>query len=166
MSATTKKDQKDNIEINDIPSGPWTQDLKDYPCDEVSVKEHPEKYEFVHASLRCKVNRNTFYCWCGYVTLPESHPLFGKPMEVIEKLVVVHGDLTYGNKQEGVYGFDCGHLEDMHPMSAYLAKVMPNFKELDDSLFLGGKPRTYKDYQFVVRETKLLAEQLASKASR
>jgi len=57
---------------------------------------------------------------CGYVGLPEGHPLFNANYEEVD--AEVHGGLTYGDKCATYpmpttaptkwFGFDCGHHMD------------------------------------------------------
>lgn len=43
--------------------------------------------------------------YCGYVTLPETHPDTGKDYDQLP--IEVHGGLTFGDG--GKFGFDCAH---------------------------------------------------------
>jgi hypothetical protein len=115
-------------------------DLELYPYE---GEEENDKYRFTHAGLQCRVRRSPHVLtWCGYVDfLHDCH------YDEIE--VQIHGGLTYGNGQS--VGFDCCHASDINPRE-YVYRT---------ALFQDGV--TYKDYNYVVEETKKLAEQLAAK---
>lgn len=51
--------------------------------------------------------------FCGYVALPEGHPLFGKLYDELDH-VRVHGGLTFSQKvgEHWVLGFDTAHMDD------------------------------------------------------
>lgn len=40
-------------------------------------EDEPRELSFTHAQLRCELRRNGMDCWCGYVAVPEGHPLHG-----------------------------------------------------------------------------------------
>jgi hypothetical protein len=86
--------------------------------------------------------------WCGYITVPLSHP-WKKPQEEGYDLDInCHGGVTYyhhGNN-DVVIGFDCSHSYDAAP------------PWLKDKSFLpfGGQ---YRDIYYVLNELKNLADQ-------
>lgn len=45
---------------------------------------------------------------CGYITVPSTHPAYGKDYADLD--IEVHGSLTFG--QGGTFGFDCAHFMD------------------------------------------------------
>lgn len=51
---------------------------------------------------------------CGYVVLPEDHPLNGLHYDDLNDIINVHKGLTYseGFDNDWVIGFDCDHLGD------------------------------------------------------
>jgi hypothetical protein len=135
-------------------SGPWDEDLQKYPYDEQDRRENPEKYEVEFYGYRCTLKRHpAFYTWNGYIHLPENHPDYHKKYEDIEKTISVHGDLTYGDGN-GVFGFDCGHLDDRSPGGEAIDAQMG--LSLSSFLF---RSRTYKDRDFVLEELKNMARQ-------
>jgi hypothetical protein len=91
------------------------------------IKEEGNYKEWIHqpSGYKCEVKRIIFTDYkgksngggylCGYVTIPKSHPDYGKDYEESDIDIEVHGGLTYG--REGKYGFDCAHLGDMRPFS-------------------------------------------------
>lgn len=123
----------------------------------------PNRIEFVHEGFHCLIQRAPMtYAWCGYVGLPKTHPFYGKPYEEIE--VDVHGGLTYAaycshyichktEEEDDLFwlGFDCAHCNDLTPGM--------HRKDLDNQYpFMRGN--VYRDVDYVVTETKRLAEQL------
>jgi hypothetical protein len=124
--------------------GPW------------SLEPHRSNWE--HKGLACMIVRNPRGGnLCGYVGVKEGHTLYGVRYEALDN-VRVHGGLTYSDvcsdyichqNDDGEtwwFGFDCAHSQD----------VMPNYpSEID---FPGC---TYKDIEYVKKETQELAEQLA-----
>ncbi len=107
------------------------------------------------------VARSAMGTWCGYVGVPEGHPLHGA--NPYEPDVDVHGGLNYGSpctedvchvpgpgEAANVHwlGFDCAHaLRDLIPqMPAGLRGLLPG--------------AVYRDLSYVVDEVEALAEQL------
>lgn len=146
-----------------IPEGPWAKE--------------PHRFEFKHEGLDCLLVRQTpSFHWCGYVGVPETHKLYKKDYNEIENEneISVHGGLTYSAECEGAVchhakdedtvwwiGYDCAHSGDLCP--SYL-------KYKDNSAFSclltdhRGNPSVYRDIEWVINETKHLAEQLARMA--
>jgi hypothetical protein len=90
---------------------------------------------------------------CGYVTVPEGHPHYGKGYDDIH--ADVHGGLTYANK--GTFGFDCAHLgdaKDVSIMSDEYKKIFRVWSELNEG------ESTIKTLEFCVAECESLAKQL------
>jgi len=118
--------------------------------------DEPDEEEFEHDGLKCLILRHReLGHLCGYVGVPKGHPCYGKDYDHIPYddllSVEVHGGLTFsreGNRDtswpQGYWwlGFDCAHAFDIVP---YI------------SLQIGG---TYRNFDYVRRETKGLAEQL------
>lgn len=82
---------------------------------------------------------------CGYVVIPEDHPLYQKNYDEID--LEVHGELTYSDSdlisvgEDFCIGFDCAHAGDWIPM-------------------YGFENDTYKDITFVENEIKSLIDQI------
>ena len=94
---------------------------------------------------------------CGYVTVPEDHPHYGKGYDDID--ADVHGGLTFANK--GTFGFDCAHLDDgkdVSIMSDEYKKIFQAWPSLIDS------EATIKTLEFCVAECESLAKQLREQA--
>lgn len=120
-------------------------DLELYPF---FGEEEDEKYTFEHAGLKCSIKRSHLFCWLGYVEY--EHECSYDDIDV-----EVHGGLTYGDGEE--LGFDCCHFGDLMPKE-FLHKA----KFMQSNGVDTGESESYKDYNFVVEETKKLAEQLAA----
>lgn len=95
---------------------------------------------------------------CGYVKIPDTHPIFGKdysssfydgPFYGIE----VHGGLTYsgemGVKGNWWLGFDCVHLGDLNPRDV----LVYGYRSYHDD-------DTYRTKDYVKKEVTSLAKQL------
>lgn len=96
--------------------------------------------------------------WCGYVGLPPSHPLHGRPLSDVTcwERAAPHGGVTYADDathpaavghapQAWWVGFDCLHAHDVTPSTGRSA--------ID--------PGTYRDLEYAFGETERLAGQLA-----
>jgi hypothetical protein len=105
--------------------------------------------------------------WCGYVGVPQSHPLFGQGYHDVPD-VDVHGGLTFadachetGDESRGIchvgeigaadhvwwFGFDCAHAWDITPGHDH---------------GFGFPDSTYRTREYVEAECARLAEQLAA----
>lgn len=118
----------------------------------------PDRIQFKHLGLNCLLLRNPIlFNWCGYVGVPPDHPLYGVAGDRLKDFKV-HGGITFHDhchsyfchvpekgEPENLYwlGFDCGHWDDLMP-----GMQVHSFQ-------------TYRDVQFVTKETKRLAAQLA-----
>jgi len=130
--------------------GPWQQE--------------PDKVQWIDqtTNLDCLIVRGPIGALCGYVGVPEGHPLHGK--EYDEPDVEVHGGLTFANlcadsKDEARhichvpapgrpdhifwFGFDCAHSGDYTPE--------PMRHRADD---------VYRDLEYVRGQVESLARQL------
>jgi len=125
------------------------------------VKKEGDLREFEHCKLKCVVMRPMFDSkvphasvhLCGYVGVPENHPLYGKDYE--DHHFDIHGGLTFSADRRPVkhgdpeppndglwwFGFDCNHSNDY-----------------GFPLAMGG---TYRTMNYVARETRKLARQLS-----
>lgn len=119
------------------------------------IKEEGNYKEWIHqpSGYKCEIKRIIFTSrrdgvttggyLCGYVTLPKSHPDYGKSYE--EELDIdVHGGLTYGS--DGKYGFDCAHLGDMSPFS-------------EEQYCYDLIATEYRDMEYVTQEVNNMADQ-------
>lgn len=150
------------ISQQEIPSGPWDEDLRLYPGTDEDIEKTPEKYKFVFSGYKCNLCRNYEWAWCGYVQTPDTHPFHNqKYQDITDKFTLKTGELTYGNN--GVFGFDCSHIfHDLTPGGEY-------YKNQDEKLArfitLPLNPYnispTYKDWKFAKDELENLAKQFA-----
>lgn len=129
--------------------------------------DEPDKAHWVdaHTGLDCLIHRGPSGALCGYVGVPESHPLFGKDYDDAD--VSVHGGLTFSDRCHGDengrgichptnkaanetvwwLGFDCAHAGDF----------CPSYQE-----YRFGCYDTYKNFNYTKHEVESLARQLAS----
>lgn len=74
---------------------------------------------------------------CGYVALPQGHPLYGKEYDEIDDKIndVTHFGLTYSNLEgnDWVIGFDCNHAFDT-PATNTVQFVEGNIEEIVDTI--------------------------------
>lgn len=74
-----------------------------------------------HSNLTCVVRHGIFNCPCGYVKLPEDHPLYGVNYTEYSDCVDidVHGGVTFSGNMVGMdgwfVGFGMAHFEDFDP---------------------------------------------------
>lgn len=117
-------------------------------------KKYAKKGVFVRQriTLLCEITRMPdMLHLCGYVTVPQHHPLWGK--DYFDLDISVHGGLTYGRVWEkgSRYGFDCAHFMDFVP-GMYAA-----FKKAGVSRITTD---TYRTMEYVKQEVISLANQL------
>ena len=126
------------------PDGPWANE--------------PDFFEWIEHQYTCVIWRNdTTGAWCGYVLLPEGHPLHGVEYQSVpaQYEIDIHGGVTYSGKASELmafldedprwaYGFDCGHCYDATPLSP-----MRKFPDV-----------VYRDADYAIKETNSLAQQL------
>ncbi|MBA7620179.1 hypothetical protein ES703_27524 [subsurface metagenome] len=130
--------------------------------------DEPDKDEFEHAGLKCLILRHSeLGHLCGYVAVPKGHLCYGKDYDHIpyDDLfpVEVHGGLTWCKEGDGDlwpegywwFGFDCAHAWDLVPQILELEKCFPDLKPLMSS-------NTYRNFQYVRRETEDLAKQVVT----
>lgn len=143
-------------------------------------QEEPDKIQWTdqRTGLPCLVVRSeTLGNWCGYVGVPEGHPLHGKHYYHHRlRGINVHGGLTFSNtcggkichvREDGDpevwwFGFDCAHWMDFSPGLAALEVMrIPglSFAPPDNDC-------VYRDLPYVQAECISLAKQLVSKSRR
>lgn len=106
--------------MTDPDNGPWL--------------DEPDWLEFVAHGFTCQIRRTPPGFLVGYIVLPLTHPLAGKPYDDVE--IKVHGGWTYAEdhlpnkraKAQWVLGFDCGHANDYAPLRP------PGFNEIRELL--------------------------------
>lgn len=152
--------------------------------------DEPDFYDGCAFGLPLHMRRNPAKAWCGYVGVPNSHPFSGKnssdrvacdrsnilikdqsPIALfceafkeddgctaLDILLDCPGGVTWANSQvpwgglKGYwyFGFDCSHYNDLSP------------KDIIQEMAEGTSWRegTYRDFDFVLRACRKLAEQL------
>lgn len=114
--------------------------------------------------------------WCGYVGVPEGHPLHGRKAwgtgagddentSAVDALIV-HGGITYADAcagnichvpREGEadhvwwFGFDCGHAGD----------IIPGMQQLS---FARQRRKAYRGTAYIIMQVEMLAAQLEGDA--
>ena len=116
---------------------------------------------FFEAGYACFTKVHPYLCHrCGYVAVPESHPLYCCPDYWCDDIdrVTVHGGVTYFEKDGGccIIGFDTAHLGDAPDQS-----LRTDGGELDSyfDIVCRGHVWTADDAE---RETRRLARELRS----
>lgn len=137
---------------DELTPGIWDDDINKHPGD---------IYTFEHCGYNCSIERNkSSWTWCGYVTLPANHPDFCKDCDRLEKIIEVHGDLTFG--ENGTFGFDTHHIRDgdMSPGDETTAlKDGRMAAMMHDTQFISGRGKHYWTFEQVKEEVKRMAEQ-------
>jgi hypothetical protein len=134
-------------------------------------ENEPDKVQYYDSEFdfTCLIVRNHMGSLCGYVGIPEGHPLYGKDYSSFP-FIEVHGGITYSDfcqksghichipfpgEPDNVWwvGFDCSHAWDVVPQ---LQKTLNDF----------GRPELlrdgfYKDIDYVKNEIKDLCRQLS-----
>jgi len=141
------------ISRESLPPGVWDEDINRYPNGE---------YPFEHCGYQCKLVRKLHsWTWCGYVTLPETHPDFSTSYEDLGVHFNVHGGLTFG--EDGTFGFDTSHLGDIIPSQfVNIQRVIVEACEAGEAIkrvMNKDDSRHYWTYEEVEKELKSLAEQ-------
>lgn len=119
---------------------------------------------FTASGLRCHVIFSDMGHRCGYVTIPELHPLYGVGYDDPKVYgIEVHGGLTYAGasrtKKGWVFGFDCAHCDDKHDLEG-VKKHWPDAYVLT-SPYYKNEQGTIKTLAFVEKELRNLAKQIA-----
>lgn len=139
--------------------------------------DEPDFLEFYHKGINCIVRRHyedgfggNCGNFCGYVQIPKENTLHGKKDEIVEDELSVHGGITFDEYENGEHwvGFDCAHSSDFMPSmihqveNPFLTGLKEAFMQDLKKAFPDFTPpkRIYKTWDFVIEETKKLAEQL------
>jgi hypothetical protein len=103
------------------------------------VKPFKVEREWEHAGLKCAVvQAREAQHRCGYVRVPPTHPLYGKPYDETENLEV-HGGITFSEQEACVeedgkgwwFGFDFVHSGDaMYDPKPDMAALSDETKEM------------------------------------
>lgn len=72
--------------------------------------------------------------FCGYVKIPETHPLFRKKKECWDADLKCHGGITYSESHEEHWiGFDCGHSGDYVPTVEHMRRTDPEHSQMREA---------------------------------
>ena len=114
--------------------------------------------DFVHGGLPCAMRRVDWGVhWCGYVGVPQGHPLYGIDDVSRESGELrVHSGITYTGSEWPIedkagtwwFGFDCAHACDLVPKQT--------------SIF--GSHGVYRTEAYVEEQCRQLAEQLLARS--
>lgn len=119
-----------------LPPGPWN--------------DEPNSLEFTASTYPCAIIRTDLGHLCGYVAVPNSHPLARQSEPYLlpdgttgYSPLQAHGGITYQKSGGDVtwFGFDCAHYNDASPLR-------PDRKG------------TYRDLPYVRAQVESLASQL------
>lgn len=143
-------------------------------------QDEPDKMQFEDpvTKLPCLIVRNKTGALCGYVGVPEGHPLYKKDYDDIASRVIEHphGGLTFSGlcsnapEEEGIchkpgvgekdsvwwLGFDCAHLDDFIPQFNEWLDQLKRVLKVDIC-----ENGTYKPISYVKAEIAALASELA-----
>lgn len=128
----------------------------------------PDIITFDHKGLKCIINRvitridNLNYFGvhlCGYVYVPKDNEIYDKRWSKCP-IDDVHGGLTSFEKNgdDFVIGFDCAHSDDLMPCMIKICEVLSPENRFINLMYT--RHKTYKNVEFVINETKNLAEQV------
>lgn len=143
--------------------------------------EEPDFFEFEHCGIKCQILRivqlesnGAFFGghFCGYCEIPNS---INDPKN-LQLDVEPHGGITFNDKKEDEswwMGFDCAHSRDLVPSMHHMYNTHPDFqriiKERDERLqamedkFKWMFESHYRNFDYVLEQTKLMAEQIVAK---
>jgi len=108
----------------------------------------PDYKEFTYKGYRCEIKRIPVSGHlCGYVTVGEQHPIYGKDYgELMD--IKCHGGLTFSETKDGQtrIGFDCAHCTDLTPYFYEHDMIIPGM--------------IYRYMEYVKKECMKIVEQL------
>lgn len=144
-----------------------TVDKSAWPRGEWDTEPDKKQWTDEATGLPCLIVRSSLGHLCGYVGVHEGHPLFEKGYESSD--ISVHGGITFADfckphhtEAEGIchavesgendrawwLGFDCAHSGDRTSLAI-------------ESLFGRNYDESYRNFSFVERQCRELAQQLA-----
>lgn len=72
-----------------------------------------EPREWTHQGVRCKILKVDMGHWCGYARTSLSGFTESDLYHAGQRIIEVHGGMTYGPDDGGWVGFDCHHAGDL-----------------------------------------------------
>lgn len=150
----------------------------------------PDRVEFYAHGLPCLMRRIVLGSWCGYVAVPQGHPLHGAGHND-ERLndIYAHGGITYAEACSGElchqakpgesedvwwFGFDCAHAGDYVPqmgdwrkwgrdaLSPDVRGISEEYEWLMEKFPEHGLRDVYRDEAYVRARCEELAAQLSA----
>jgi hypothetical protein len=175
--------EKFNLDSEETPTALLDHDREEWGAG--PWQSEPDRVEWQDADtgyLCLAVRHDVLGHWCGLVAVPSGHPAHGPGNANVE--VDVHGGLTYNGPGNDVYqhalqpppgplgvwwlGFDCAHAFDLVPGEH--CSTSPELREIIQLVLLERQRQfgalTYRDRDFVTKECRSLAKQLADWRSR
>jgi len=128
-----------------LPEGEWQQE--------------DDLVEFIYKDYKCEIKRTRMGNLCGYVYIPEDHPLYEK-IKMDDNEIECHGGITYTSEfgEIGKIGFDCAHCYDLIPYrSDYVNSLLSMFEKYRLPTI------TYKNIDYVMDECCSIVDQLKEK---
>lgn len=129
------------------------------------TEPHQVTWTDEETNLPCVILRHEMGFLCGYVGIPQDHPMFGLTLKECKNIFRIHGGITecrYLSNEEVLttwenyhqskhyldawfFSFDCGHYGDF----------IPGREDISFGI--------YRDIKFVKEQCKLLARQLSKR---
>lgn len=125
--------------------------------------DHTER-EFEESGLQCCTRTNDMGHRCGYVALPEGHPLFGKDWSACYDIdapdLDVDGGVTFANGTDGMWilGWDAAHAWHRPDPSIMSPEFMASFERFGHICY---QDAVMIDADMAESETRRFARQLA-----
>lgn len=134
--------------------------------------------EFTHCGYHCVVAFMPMGHRCGYVAIPQTHPMYKKEYDEDTEVqtLTVHGGVTFSgfgchpmDSETWWIGFDCAHYGDggdidlAYNLGLIDLKSAFALKNMQRSAHAAGVVR---DNEYVANECKCLAEQISDFANK
>lgn len=153
----THRDLNPTTKLEEWGPGPWVTE--------------PDEVLFEHANMQCWIRRHPLLGhFCGYVSVPRSHPLHGVHYDdlLLEGIDHPHGGLTFSDRWDDGegwwFGFDCGHAGDLSPFMTEYKRKDGEYARLLDRTPTRWREE-YRDVEYVMSHCERLAVQLTELAS-
>ncbi|MCD8208504.1 MAG: hypothetical protein LUD72_11245 [Bacteroidales bacterium] len=139
------------------------------------IRKHVVESVFKHNGLTCAALLMDAGHRCGYVGIPEMHPLYGRTYDDVKYILSVHGGITFNSDKRnfGTYpiatqeelwwfGFDCAHAGDARDYDAVVRSMPEHEVEIEHLKAFGLEIHgdTIKTTEYVEQECRGLADQL------
>lgn len=145
------------------------------------MKSYIIEKEWINNGLKCIAVFQMGGYRCGYVEVPQTHPLFGKYYTnyinnstnvEIKDFFEVHGGITFSGESSEqsanhnwYFGFDCAHwndIPDLNLAEKYFPEEKSLYSALKSTLINTNQKEneTIKTLDYVVKQCEILAKQL------